>query len=211
MELNFESHISSFCSKANRKLNALIRVAKFMSFNKKRILFKTFFESQFKYCPLIWMFCSRTANNKINKLHERAIRIIYDDYENTFEDLLAQDGSFTVHHMNIQTLILEIYKVKNNISTNNSMKDLLCVREDRYNFRSKSDFLVPSVNSVFNGENSIRYFGPKIWNLVPNELRNVSNFGTFKAEIRKWKPPNCPCRLCKNYIRNIGFVNIAVD
>ena len=52
------------------------------------LLLKSFFESQFKYCPLSWMFYSRKTNNRINKLHERALRLVYDDYESTFEDLL---------------------------------------------------------------------------------------------------------------------------
>ena len=66
-----------------------------------RLLFKTFFDSQFKHCPLTWMFHSRTTGNKINKLHERP----------TFEELLEKDHSFTVHHYNIQTLCIELYKV----------------------------------------------------------------------------------------------------
>ena len=44
------------------------------------------------------MFCSRSANNKINKLHERALRIVYDDYNSKFEELLTKDSSFTIHH-----------------------------------------------------------------------------------------------------------------
>ena len=66
------------------------------------------FESQFKYCPLMWIFCSRAANNRIDKLHELA----YDDHETSFSDLLSIDGSFTVHHhTNIVTLLLEMYNI----------------------------------------------------------------------------------------------------
>ena len=61
-----------------------------------------FFETQFKYCPLIWMFFIRSANNKIDKLHERALRIVYDDYNSKFEELLTKDSSFAIHHQNIR-------------------------------------------------------------------------------------------------------------
>ena len=62
------------------------------------------------------MFYSRKTNDRINQLHERALRLVYNDYEPTFEDLLTKDGSFTDHHYNIQTLAIELYKVYNNIS-----------------------------------------------------------------------------------------------
>ena len=75
-----------------------------------RVSFKSFFQSQFKYCPLILMFCSRKSNNRINKLHERALRLVYDDYKTSFLELLAIDGSFTAYHTNIQTLLLENIK-----------------------------------------------------------------------------------------------------
>ena len=74
---------------------------RYLDFNHVRLLFKSFFESKFKYCPLTWIFYSRKTNNRINKLHERALRLVYNDYKSTFEDLLTKDGSFTVHHYNI--------------------------------------------------------------------------------------------------------------
>ena len=86
---------------------------KYLDFNKVRLLFKSFFESHFKYCPLTWMFYCEKTNNRINKLHERALRLVYSDYESMFEDLLTKDGCFTVHHYNIQTLAVELFKVYN--------------------------------------------------------------------------------------------------
>ena len=74
-----------------------------MSLEKRRIVMKTFVESQFNYCPLIWMLHSRTLNNKINRLHERALRIVYSDYKSSFNTLLEKDGFFSIH--------LEIFKV----------------------------------------------------------------------------------------------------
>ena len=86
-----------------------------MSTDKLRAVLKAFIESQFGYCPLVWMFHNRTLNNRINRLHERALRIIYKDTQLTFEELLALDKSFTIHHRNLQRLATEMYKVKNNL------------------------------------------------------------------------------------------------
>ena len=75
---------------------------------------KAFIESQFGYCPLVWMFCSRQKNNRINHLHERALRIVCNDYESTFENLLELDNSVSIHLGNIRLKPIELYKVKHN-------------------------------------------------------------------------------------------------
>ena len=62
------------------------------------------------------MFHSRTLNNKINRLHERALRLAYADDKLTFQELLDLDKSITIHHRNIQKLAIEMYKIKNNLS-----------------------------------------------------------------------------------------------
>ena len=72
-ELKFGKYAAEISAKANRKLNVLLRLSKLLCLDKRRTLFKSFIEAQFKYCPLIWMFCSHNSNIKINRLHERAL------------------------------------------------------------------------------------------------------------------------------------------
>ena len=114
--LNFEKHLSVLCKKVSGKVSALARMVKILPFEQKRLVLKSFIESQFSYCPLIWMFCSRTMNRKINHIHERALRLIYDDYISSFEYLLTRDKSVSIHHRNIQKVAIEMFKVKNNLS-----------------------------------------------------------------------------------------------
>ena len=114
--LDFNIHLEAICKKANQKLSAMIRIMNTLNQSQKRIIIKSFVESQFNYCPLVWMFHSRKINNKINRLHERALRMVYIDYNSSFEQLLAKDNSVSVHHRNIQKLAIEIYKVQNNLS-----------------------------------------------------------------------------------------------
>ena len=76
-KLSFENHISSLCKKASQKLHALRRVVNFMDLAKRKSLMKAFITTQLNYCPLIWMFHSRQLNNQINKIQERALRLVY--------------------------------------------------------------------------------------------------------------------------------------
>ena len=77
--LSFEKHINNLCKKASQKLNVLARISGYINLQKKRVIMKSFITSQFGYCPLSWMFHSKRLNNKINSIHERALRITYVD------------------------------------------------------------------------------------------------------------------------------------
>ena len=100
--LNCNEHLSKLCKKGNQKLHALARVSKFLSKDELNFLMKTFITSPFHYCPLAWMFHNRTSNNKIQKL-------VYDNANYTFQELLKVDNSMTINHRNLQT---EMYKAK---------------------------------------------------------------------------------------------------
>ena len=86
--LNFNSHLLKLCNNIGRKVTALARIAKLLPFNKRKLILNTFIDSQFSYCPLLWLFCSRKMDRKINRLHERSLRIVYNDYKSTFNELL---------------------------------------------------------------------------------------------------------------------------
>ena len=200
-----EQCLSNACLKVNRKLSALTRLKKYLDLNKIKILFKRFFEAQFKYYPLMWMFYSRSTNRRNNLLHERALRLIYDDYELTFQELLQKDGSFTFYHYNIQTLCTELYKVYHNLSQT-IFSGLFTRNSSSHNLCSKFDFVIRQVITVLIGSNSVWYYGPIIWSFVPEENRYVDSLEKFKNKIRRWKLNNYPCRICKNYIPNIEIL-----
>ena len=203
--LNFNSHLSKLCKKVGQKVTALARVVKLLPFDKKRILLKSFIESQFSHCPLVWMFCSRKMNRKINHIHERALRLVYNDYLSSFEELLKKDKSISVHHRNIRCLAIEMYKVKHDLSPP-FMKEIFELYEGP-STRSRANFVKPKVNTVYKGDNSLRAFGPKVWDeMLPEKFKDCSNLKEFKNAIKCWEPQNCPCRLCQNYVQGLGFV-----
>ena len=114
--LTFENHIRNICKKASQKLNALARMAPYMNIQKRRTIMKSFVTSQCSYCPLIWMFYSRRLNNKINSLHNRALRIAYQDNMSAFQELLNKDNSVSIHHRKLQVLATEMFKIRRGLS-----------------------------------------------------------------------------------------------
>ena len=115
-KLSFDKHIQQICSRASAKLKALARITPFMNITKRKILMNAFFNAHFSYCPLTWMFHSRKLDNKINKLHEGCLRIVYNNNTSTYEELLETDNSVSVHFRNVQSLAIELYKVVNRFS-----------------------------------------------------------------------------------------------
>ena len=87
-DLNFQSHTRLIIKTVNQKFSALIRVAPVMTDFSEKVIFNSFFKGQFNYCPLLWMFSTRTVNHKINRLHERGLRALLNDETSTFNDML---------------------------------------------------------------------------------------------------------------------------
>ena len=101
-KLNFDAHVKGLCTKANNKLRALARATPYMSLEKKKLLMNSFFNVQFNYCPLVWMLHIQNNNSKIKHPHERSLRIIYNDKQSSYEELLIKDGTVSIYHRNIQ-------------------------------------------------------------------------------------------------------------
>ena len=78
-----------------------MRVSKYMSTERLVVIMKAFIESQFNYCPLVWMFHSKKLQSRLDKLHERALRVAYKDDISSFEDLLKKDNTFNLHDRNL--------------------------------------------------------------------------------------------------------------
>jgi len=201
-KFNFDEHVSILCSKASQKLHALSRVSYLMTLKQRQITMKSFILSQFGYCPLVWMFHSRKMNNRINSIHERALRIVYKDSKSSFSELLTKDEEFTIHHRNIQTLGIELYKVVYGLSPK-IMNTVFTLKSHLIPW--KTTFVGRNVKTVNYGTETLAHLGPKIWSMIPEEMKKFS-LSKFTKKIRKWKPDKCPCRICKLYVEGVGFV-----
>ena len=177
-----------------------------MGIHKWRTLMNAFLKSQFNYCLLIWMCCSRSLNNKIDWLHGRSLRIVYSNKTLDFSELLKKDGSFPIHCQNIRQLAIKMFKVSKGLCPE-TVKGLFQFRYDiPYNLRQRSQFHIPPVPTVFSGTESIKYLGSKIWEYILDEVKKLESLWEFKRAIKLWKHTSCPCRLCKQYFYRIGFL-----
>ena len=114
-KLTFDDHISELCKKARGKIHTLARITTYMNLSKKGILMNAFFNSQFSYCHL-WICHSRANNSKINRLHERCLRIIYSDKQSSYEAFSEKDCSVSIHSRNLRILATKMYKVGKGLS-----------------------------------------------------------------------------------------------
>ena len=105
-----------------------------------------------------------------------------------------------IHHRNLQVLATLLYKVINNL-TPEIIKEIFPIRpEYRYNLRSVSNFQTRNVRTVRYGTETLSFLATKIWELVPDDVKNALLIELFKEKIKK------PCRICKTYIQKLGFI-----
>ena len=164
-KLTFQEHVEEPCIKASRKVSVLARISSVMRFEQRKRIVNSFITSHFSYSPLVWMFQSRRLNNRINHIHERALRIIYQDYNSSFKELLRKDSSLKIHQRNLNLLVTEMFKVKIGC-VSDIMKEIFQIDNQNHNFRH--DFLIKRCNirSVHYGTKTASFTGPKIWNTL---------------------------------------------
>ena len=144
---------------------------------------RAFVLSQFNYCPLVWIFHSSEINNRINRIHERALRIAYKDQHSTFQELLDKDGAVTIHHRNIQILAIEIYKFMHNLSPK-IMEEVFKLNDSKHNLRVDPSSASKNIRTFHYGLQSISYLAPRIWILVPKNVKKCPSLKSFKKAIK---------------------------
>ena len=170
------------------------------------MIFNALKKSQLSYCPLVWMFFSRKTKNMINKIHERALRIVLNDHISNFETMLWNMNDITIHHRNIQILVIELFKIKYNLA-HPVMDSMFNRKTIYYNFKNLQDFQSErKKKTVFYGLETISYRAPQLYKILPEEFKQSITISLFKRDVRQWICNEYQCRLSKVFVRNLGFI-----
>ena len=199
--INFKSDISELCKKASQKISALSTLPSYLHDSEKKIIFNSIIKWQFSYCPLVWMLCSRASNNMINKLHERSLRITLNYYSNGFNIVLENNNDIFNSHRNIQALLTELFKKKNELAPP-IMESILNKRFNTYNLRNFQELAAESKRAIWYD----RY--PLLWSLFPETLNKMNSLSQFKRNIKHWICSDCHCRFCKVVFKIWDFSSV---
>ena len=151
------------------------------------------------------VFYTRRSNSLVNNVHERALRIVYDDHTRCYSELLITKNERTIHQQNINVFMKEIYKFENDLWMP-LIDDMFQVSKTNYNLRLFQKFSNTKKNSLKMGLETISYHASRLWNLIPTVIKDAPSLSIFKEKIKSWFCDSCPCRLCKTYNVNARFV-----
>ncbi len=194
--LNFNEHVGTLCRKAASQLNVLARLSKHLDTRARMHIFKSFVLANFNYCPLVWHFCSASATKQLEKIQERGLRFVFNDFTSSYECLLSKASFSTLHMGRIRLIACEVYKSLNGIGPA-YMHDMFRPNSMPYNTRSRSKVVIPSIRTANFGTKSLKYEGTRIWNSLPIATRTAMSFSEFKELISCWTGPQCKCAMCK--------------
>ena len=172
--LDFSQHISSMCSKAARQLNALARISKYLDQSFLKTIHNSFINSNFSYCPLVWHFCGKVDNEKIEKIQERSLRILQNDFTSSYHDMLRTAEITPALSYRLRVLTLEVFKSLQK-SNPPRLHDLFEINKTEYLMR-----------------NPMKLIQPK---------RRTTNYGMsasqFKQLLNAWNGPDLNSAICK--------------
>jgi hypothetical protein len=182
-KLSFDEHIKSICTKASRQINVIIRMSNLLDINVKETMYKTFIKSTFNYCPVVWMMCSKQNLRKLEKLQCRALRFVYSDYISSYEDLLVKSKQLSLSVQLMYNLAVEVYKCLNDLSPT-YLCSLFEPQNHQYDCRGFKTLKQKKFKTIKYGYQSFTYMGSKLWNMLPNEMRESTDVSTFKNAVK---------------------------
>ena len=165
-KLNFNGHIAFLCTKASRQLNVSQRMKGSLDYVSRMAIYSSFIISNFNYCPVVWMFISKSSLNNLENIQKRALRFVCTDFVSIYSELLEICGSQGVKLMTLRCMAIEVYKCVNNMNPQ-YLNEMFTLKKCTYDLRDNSVLERPAARLTNYGLKSFKSYGAKIWNLLP--------------------------------------------
>ncbi len=196
-KLTFSEHVSDLCRRAAYHINVLQRFKRILPCDVKLLLYKSFTLAFFNYCPAVWHQCGKVNSQKLERLQCRALRFVFSDFNSTYEQLLKRANLPSLELNRLRAIALEVYKAYNDINPpyiNSIFQD----NKKSHNYNLRSQGSLTNTHSRSNaGLHSFKHTGINIWNNLPSNLRETTDYSIFKKLIKSWTGVSCKCSLCK--------------
>ena len=183
-QFKFDEHVQQLCSKAGRQLNAFSRLSKYLDVDAKKPLFTCFLMSNFGYCSIIWHFCGKTNNDKIESIQKRGLAIVFNDFDSDYDCLLNRFGTKSIFNLRVDRILVEIYKTLNGKNPS-YLNSIFQIKTIPYALRDSSRLCQPMKETTNFGLRSINYVGSKLWNTLPMHLKNSPDVNSFKLGLKE--------------------------
>ena len=182
-KLTFESHVRSLCKKASQKLNAFARIAYSFEFDYRKSLLNAFTTSQFSYASVVWIFRNRKLDNHNNCINERALKLLYQEHNSTFDEILVKDCSFKIHERKLQKLLIEIFEVKTKLAPE-VINEVFDIIEYPYRLRNELRFKLPNIHTLRYGIETAAFVGSRNWSYMLDELKKSTSLNEFMSKLK---------------------------
>ena len=182
-KLCFNDHVDSVLRKTSRQVNALCRFGRDLNVERKLILLKSFILCNFTYCSAVWHFCGKTNTDRLERILKRALRFVFRDYASSYVTLLERAGLVTLEEGRLYAFIVEMFKSRNGLAPS-FLWDSFNNKSTPYELRRVSMLEVPRKRSTKHGLHSFSFVGPKLWNAIPNDIKNSKTVSIFKQKLK---------------------------
>ena len=194
-KLTFAEHVSTVCKKAAGQLKALSRLSHLLNAKSKLDVCNAFVMSNFMYCNLVWHMCNVTDTKKIERIQERCLRYIDNDWSTKYCDLLQKYNKSSLYIVRVKALAQLVFDVLNG-DVPSFLYDMFLQNQISYSMRDEMKVKQHCFNTVKYGFNSLKYQGAKLFNNLPLFLKENMSSSDFKKALKSWSGPQCQCGFC---------------
>ena len=193
--LTFHEHVSGLVRKVSNQLQVLKRHKRLIPTGAKKRLYVSFILPHLNYCSVIWLHCGKKNVDKLEKIIERCLRFVFNDFHSTYDELLDHINQPSLQDRRIHDMLTLTYRALNG-NAPVYIKNLLNVKDVTYNLRGQHLLNVPRVNTTTYGLHSFHYFASKLWNSLPNSLRTAPTTNAFKLAVNQIEFDRDCCLFC---------------